>query len=123
MKEFKIIGNTSVMEGATLNLTCSVESVPPSFVMWTEVSDQNHQNRTKNNLQNKTLADLQNNSGTYLQEEGGISTLFISNITVEDSGKYICTAKYLNKTLKKEVDVSVICEYSVNMVLVTIRSG
>ncbi|XP_067366107.1 uncharacterized protein [Channa argus] len=98
VKEVKITGKTSVKEGETLNLTCSVESFPPSFVMWTKLSDQNMQNRTEANLQKDTEP----------QKQTGMAALSISNVTADHSGQYICTAKHLNNTLKKQVtDVTV----------------
>ncbi|XP_040899682.1 sialic acid-binding Ig-like lectin 11 [Toxotes jaculatrix] len=96
----KITGNISVKEGETLNLTCSVESFPPSFIKWMKFSEQNIQNGTEINVWNDTE--------TYLQEESGMATLSISNVTAEDSGQYICTAKHLNNTLEESVDVTVI---------------
>ncbi|TKS82408.1 Sialic acid-binding [Collichthys lucidus] len=106
VKDMKITGNTSVKEGETLNLNCSVESFPPSLVTWTKFSDKNMQNRTKNNLQNDTFTDPQNDTKTYPQEEKtGVVTYSVSNVTAEDSGRYICTAKYLNNTLKERVDI------------------
>lgn len=116
VKEVKITGNTSVKEGETLNLNCSVESFPPSLVTWTKFSDKNMQNGTKNNLQNDTFTDLQNDTKTYPQEEKtGVVTYSVSNVTAEDSGRYICTAKYLNNTLMENVDVRVICKYNVKL--------
>ncbi|XP_067367052.1 sialic acid-binding Ig-like lectin 5 [Channa argus] len=98
VKEVKITGKTSVKEGETLNLTCSVESFPPSFVMWTKLSEQNMQNRTEANRKKDTEP----------QKQTGMAALSISNVTADHSGQYICTAKHLNNTLKKQVtDVTV----------------
>ena len=90
-------GDAIVKEGDTLNLTCSVQSFPPSLIMWTKLSDKNVKNGTETNLQNDTE----------------IATFIIPNMTAEHAGKYICTAKHLNNTLTKEVDITVICKYTV----------
>lgn len=103
MKEVKITGKTRVKEGETLNLTCSVESFPPSLITWTIYSDKYKQNGTETTQQNDTE--------TYLQEESGIGTFSIANMTAEDSGQYTCTAKHLNNTLIQNVDVTVMCKY------------
>ena len=97
VKETEVTGNTSVKEGETLNLTCSVESFPPSLIMWTKLSDRNVKNGTENNLQTDTEK----------------ATLIIPNVTAEHAGKYICTTKHLNNTLMEEVNVTVICKYTV----------
>uniref|UniRef100_A0A8C9Y6I0 Ig-like domain-containing protein n=1 Tax=Sander lucioperca TaxID=283035 RepID=A0A8C9Y6I0_SANLU len=86
VKEVKITGDTSVKEGETLNLTCSVESFPPSLITWTKLC----MNRTLNN-------------------DTGTATLVISNMTTEYSGQYICTAKHQDNPLTKEVNITVIC--------------
>ncbi|XP_035862378.1 sialic acid-binding Ig-like lectin 14 [Sander lucioperca] len=85
VKEVKITGDTSVKEGETLNLTCSVESFPPSLITWTKLC----MNRTLNN-------------------DTGTATLVISNMTTEYSGQYICTAKHQDNPLTKEVNITVI---------------
>ncbi|XP_047455854.1 hemicentin-1-like isoform X2 [Mugil cephalus] len=92
VKKIEITGDRSVKEGETLNVTCSVDSFPPSFITWTKYSEESIQNVTGDNLQNNTEMD----------------TLFISNVTTEDSGQYICTAKHLNNTLMEKVIVNVI---------------
>uniref|UniRef100_A0AAQ6AN97 Ig-like domain-containing protein n=1 Tax=Amphiprion ocellaris TaxID=80972 RepID=A0AAQ6AN97_AMPOC len=107
VKDIQITTDTSVKEGESLNLTCSVESFPPSVIMWTKFTEEKMQNGTETNLQNNTLTELQNDTETYLQETSGMSSFTISNVTVEDSGQYICTAKHLNNTLKEKVNVTV----------------
>ena len=102
MKEVKISGTTSIKEGETLNLTCSVESFPPARITWTKLSDEN--------MLNGTETDLQNDTETYVWEESGMGSFFIPNVTAADSGQYICTANYLNNTRMEKVDVTVICK-------------
>ncbi|KAK2844934.1 hypothetical protein Q5P01_011593 [Channa striata] len=97
VKKVKITGDKSVKEGQTLNLTCSVESFPPSFVIWTKLSDQTIQNVTEINLQDDTEP----------QEQTGMSTLLIPNVTADHSGQYMCTVKHLNSTLKEAAHVTV----------------
>ncbi|XP_063735697.1 sialic acid-binding Ig-like lectin 10 isoform X3 [Eleginops maclovinus] len=108
VKKAKISGNASVMEGETLHLTCSVDSFPPSLIMWTNSYDRNFKNGSETSLQNGTLTDLQNGTDTFLQDERGINIFSISNMTPEDSGPYICKVKYLNHTLIEQVNVTVI---------------
>uniref|UniRef100_UPI0037E993DB sialic acid-binding Ig-like lectin 11 n=1 Tax=Semicossyphus pulcher TaxID=241346 RepID=UPI0037E993DB len=108
VKEVKITGNTNVTEGETLNLTCSVESFPPSLITWTKVSDKNLQNGKELNPQNNSFTNLEKKTETYLQKGSGEATFSISNVTAKDSGQYICTAKHLNITLMGKVDVDVI---------------
>ncbi|KAM7383082.1 hypothetical protein PAMP_002764 [Pampus punctatissimus] len=108
VKEVKVTGITRVKEGETLNLTCSVESFPPSLIMWFKLSDNNMKNGTKDNLQIETLTDPQNSTESDLQSNTGLSTLIISNMTVEHAGCYICTVKHLNNTLIQKVDITVI---------------
>ncbi|XP_056261865.1 sialic acid-binding Ig-like lectin 10 [Pseudoliparis swirei] len=100
VKDLRTTGNTSVEEGETLNLTCSVESFPPALITWTTSSETNGHNETERTLQNDTESFMQTGSGT--------NTLSISNVTADASGKYMCRAKYLNITLVKSVDVKVI---------------
>ncbi|XP_030606588.1 sialic acid-binding Ig-like lectin 10 [Archocentrus centrarchus] len=85
MKEVKITGVTRVREGEALNLTCSVESFPPSLIMWKKLS-----------------------FNTNLHSDTGSASLLIHNVTAEHSGLYVCTAKYMNNTLKDEVNITVI---------------
>ncbi|XP_042345679.1 sialic acid-binding Ig-like lectin 10 isoform X2 [Plectropomus leopardus] len=110
VKDVKITSNTSVNEGETLNLTCSVESFPPAHITWTKFYRENTQNEneTETILLNNTLTDVKNNSETFLQEGSGMATFSILNVTAEDAGLYICTVKYLNNTRTEEVHVAVI---------------
>ncbi|KAM9310396.1 sialic acid-binding Ig-like lectin 14 [Pholidichthys leucotaenia] len=126
VKDVKISGDTSVKEGSILNLSCSVESFPPSFVTLAKLSDKNQQNGTETNLQNNSLSDLQNDTKTNPQEESEKSSFIISSVTVEDSGEYVCTVKYLNTTLKEKVNVIVIspnlCPQKVILVTIAVVS-
>lgn len=83
----EITGEKEVTDGRSLNLTCSFDTSPPSFITW-----------TKRDI-NTTMSN-----GT------GAATLFISNITAEQSGWYVCTAKHLSNTLRGEVDVKIKCK-------------
>ncbi|CAI5662085.1 unnamed protein product [Oreochromis niloticus] len=84
-KEITISGVTTVEEGDVLNLTCSVESLPPSMIEWSKLD-----------------------SDTNLHNDTGSATLVIPNATAEHSGQYICAATYMNNTLKKDISVTVI---------------
>ncbi|XP_067456277.1 sialic acid-binding Ig-like lectin 5 [Thunnus thynnus] len=92
MKKPGITGGAIVKEGETLNLTCSVESFPPSLITWTKLG-------LNTNLQNGIDANLQNDTG--------LSTLIITNVTAEHSGRYICTVKHVDSTPTVCVDVTV----------------
>ncbi|XP_035991114.1 hemicentin-1 [Fundulus heteroclitus] len=86
----QVDGNPTVKEGDVLNLTCSVDSFPPSFIKWTKHSPiLNPKNRT------------------ILSNSAGSANLVIVNMTVEDSARYICTATYMNKTVAEYVDIEV----------------
>ncbi|XP_039475252.1 hemicentin-1-like [Oreochromis aureus] len=97
----QIIGNATVKEGDVLNLTCSVESVPPSLVVWSKLG-----------------------SNTNLHSDTGSAKLAILNVTTEDSGQYICTAKYMNNTLKDKFNITVIYKRKPQIIgNTTIREG
>ncbi|XP_041843762.1 hemicentin-1-like isoform X3 [Melanotaenia boesemani] len=107
VKEVKINGDRDVEEGKPLNLTCHVESFPPSLVSWTRSG-------TATYLTKDTLSVQQNKSPTCLEKER-ICSLFISNLTAEDSGLYICNVKHLNNTMTKEVNITVIYKRKVQI--------
>ncbi|KAK2844936.1 hypothetical protein Q5P01_011595 [Channa striata] len=77
-----ITGNTTVKKGDDLNLTCTVESFPPSVLTWTKHGS------------NKTI-------------ENRTANLFITNVTPEDSGRYICSAEHQIRALTAQTDVTV----------------
>uniref|UniRef100_A0A668RUX0 Ig-like domain-containing protein n=1 Tax=Oreochromis aureus TaxID=47969 RepID=A0A668RUX0_OREAU len=62
-KEITISGVTTVKKGDVLNLTCSVESFPPSLIVWSKLS-----------------------SNTKLHNDTGSATLVVHNVTSEHSG-------------------------------------
>ncbi|CAJ1062798.1 uncharacterized protein LOC119005726 [Xyrichtys novacula] len=82
VKEPVITGNTTVKEGDDLNLSCSVDSFPPSIITWTKL-----------------------NSNKSLNNDTRSADLFILNMTKEDFGKYICTATHKNQTRSTQVEV------------------
>ncbi|KAM7421354.1 hypothetical protein PAMA_015481 [Pampus argenteus] len=108
MKKPRFTGEALVKEGDTLNLTCWVESFPPSLITWFKLSDKNVKSGTETTLQIDTLSDPQNSTESILQSDTGSSTLIISNMTAEHAGCYICAAKHLNNTLMQKVDITVI---------------
>lgn len=79
-----ITGSTSVEEGDALNLTCSVDSFPPSSVTWTK-----------------------SGSTALLQSDEGSAALFIRDATARHSGCYICMAQHLNTKLAVTAHVTV----------------
>uniref|UniRef100_A0A4W5QI78 B-cell receptor CD22 n=1 Tax=Hucho hucho TaxID=62062 RepID=A0A4W5QI78_9TELE len=88
VKDPQITGNKTVKEDGTLDLTCSVDSYPPSDITWSK---------------NGTSAPLQN----YTEN----ATLTISNVTREHAGEYVCTAQHLNRTNTASTVVTVMCKY------------
>uniref|UniRef100_A0A3P8NF81 Ig-like domain-containing protein n=1 Tax=Astatotilapia calliptera TaxID=8154 RepID=A0A3P8NF81_ASTCA len=89
VKEVNITGVTTVRDGEALNLTCNVHSFPPSLIIWSKLG------------YNETL-----------HIDTGSANLVIINVTAGYAGQYVCTAKYMNNTLKDKVNVTVICEYT-----------
>uniref|UniRef100_A0A3Q3CT30 Ig-like domain-containing protein n=1 Tax=Haplochromis burtoni TaxID=8153 RepID=A0A3Q3CT30_HAPBU len=75
----------TLYEGETLNLTCSVESFPPSLIMWSKLG-----------------------SDITLHNDTGSATLSIINATTGHSGQYVCTAKHMNNTLQENINITVI---------------
>ncbi|XP_070408036.1 uncharacterized protein [Nothobranchius furzeri] len=84
-RSLQITGNPSIIKGEDLNLTCSIESFPPSLIKWTKHSE------------NKV----------YVQTDSGSASLLIPNVTREDSGRYICTAEHLDEKVSVDADVTV----------------
>ncbi|XP_039886448.1 sialic acid-binding Ig-like lectin 5 isoform X1 [Simochromis diagramma] len=100
-KEITISGVTTVKEGDVLNLTCSVESFPPSVIVWSKLG-----------------------SDTNLHNDTGSATLVISNATAEHSGQYICAVTYMDNSLKKDISVTVICNRAAQIIgNTTVKEG
>ncbi|XP_010788700.1 hemicentin-1-like [Notothenia coriiceps] len=87
-----ITGNTTIKDGDDLNLTCSVESFPPSVITWIK-------HGSIKNLTKETKIILHNNTGT--------ATLIIRNVTVDYSGLYVCKANHQISTLSTHAEVNV----------------
>ncbi|KAF7670456.1 hypothetical protein LDENG_00074460 [Lucifuga dentata] len=90
-KKPEITGRRMVKEGDAVNLTCSVESFPPSTVTWTK-------HGCNKNLHNEIKIEEQNNTVK--------ATLLIPNMTGELSGRYICTVKHMNKAQMENADIT-----------------
>ncbi|XP_029593412.1 sialic acid-binding Ig-like lectin 5 isoform X1 [Salmo trutta] len=84
VKDPQITGNKMVKEDGILDLTCSVDSYPPSDITWSK---------------NGTSAPLQN----YTEN----AALTISNVTREHAGEYVCTVQHLNRTMTASTVVTV----------------
>uniref|UniRef100_A0A7N8Y1C4 B-cell receptor CD22 n=1 Tax=Mastacembelus armatus TaxID=205130 RepID=A0A7N8Y1C4_9TELE len=92
VKKPAITGITAVSEGDALNLTCSVESFPPSAITWTKLG-------CNVTLPKETKIIVQNDTGAV--------TLVISMVKAEHLGQYICTAKHLHRTLSTHAEITV----------------
>ncbi|XP_008288772.1 sialic acid-binding Ig-like lectin 5 [Stegastes partitus] len=92
VKKPEITGTRTVKEGDALNLTCTADSFPPAVVTWTK-------HGANKSLINDTEPDLNNGTGT--------SALIIQNVTTEDSGQFVCTAKQTNNSLIEKVEITV----------------
>ncbi|XP_053699589.1 sialic acid-binding Ig-like lectin 5 isoform X1 [Synchiropus splendidus] len=83
-----ILGNTDVKKGRALNLTCASESYPESVITM-----------KKEERREKTISFQAANTNTL--------SVLIPNVTTEDSGRYICEARYEMETLTTSVNVTV----------------
>ncbi|XP_015224733.1 PREDICTED: hemicentin-1-like [Cyprinodon variegatus] len=82
----QIFGETSVKEGDDLNLTCSVDSFPPSVIKWTKVG-------TETDLQH--ISNHSHKTTEYTKWKLGNGSFSITNESAEGSGLYICTVEHL----------------------------
>ncbi|XP_032413540.1 sialic acid-binding Ig-like lectin 10 isoform X3 [Xiphophorus hellerii] len=96
----QISGRTTVMEGEDLNLTCSVDSIPPSVITWTKYG-------TEINCQDNILSKADNSTVVYGQEKSGNVSFSIMNVTAKEAGCYICTATYQNDSMIENIHVKV----------------
>lgn len=101
----QISGRTTVKEGDVLNLTCSADGFPPSVITWTKVETKTKEQRgTSSNSYSSTEKSIKGKNGNY--------SLSI-NMTKDDPGLYICTAKHLANNLQEEINITVTCEYGI----------
>ncbi|XP_051812411.1 sialic acid-binding Ig-like lectin 14 isoform X4 [Acanthochromis polyacanthus] len=91
VKKVQISGNRNLKKGETLNLTCSVESFPPSFVAWTK----------------------RNCMGSLIRNRRS-STLVIPDVRAEHSGQYVCEAMYMERPLLSYVNITVSLDLVIN---------
>ncbi|XP_041649894.1 sialic acid-binding Ig-like lectin 10 [Cheilinus undulatus] len=82
VKTLVITGKRAVQEGGDLNLTCSVDSFPPSVITWTKEG-----------------------SNKILKRGTGTANLSITSMSAEHYGKYICTASHQISNLTAETEV------------------
>ncbi|XP_061885850.1 sialic acid-binding Ig-like lectin 5 [Entelurus aequoreus] len=89
VKTPSITGQTTVKEGDTLNLSCSVDSFPPSRVTWS------------------LLDSHETKPHTELTQAVGTAYLVIPNVAAVHSGRYVCAANHSAATLTAHVDMTV----------------
>ncbi|XP_035991112.1 hemicentin-1 [Fundulus heteroclitus] len=82
-----VAGESTIRRDGSLNLNCTGGSFPSFFITW-----------TKQGINKTPKSQI----GT------GTSTLVIHNVTKEHSGRYICSATHMNKTLVQDINVTVI---------------
>lgn len=85
VQALQIVGKNTLMEGDTLNLTCTDRSHPPaSNPVW-------RFNGNTDNLNTQTSA----------------GTLMIANVGKEHAGIYVCEMTYMNKTLNASITINI----------------
>uniref|UniRef100_A0A8C6UJ16 Ig-like domain-containing protein n=1 Tax=Neogobius melanostomus TaxID=47308 RepID=A0A8C6UJ16_9GOBI len=94
--DLEVSGDTVVKEGDSLNVTCSVDSFPPSRLMWFGP--------------NKTRLNVSETTESSCQTDLGSASLLIHNVTQAQSGQYMCEGLHLNSSQTRDVHISVKCE-------------
>lgn len=94
VKEIEVSGDTVVKEGDSLNVTCSVDSFPPSRIMWFGP--------------NKTSLNVSETTERSNQTDLGSASLLIPNVTAAQSGQYMCEGLHLDSSQTRDVNISVI---------------
>ncbi|XP_057206555.1 uncharacterized protein LOC130564491 [Triplophysa rosa] len=85
VKTLRILGNDTVKEGETLNLSCTPDSHPASSVpLWIFIG---------------TTDKLQNISGENLS---------YTNVSKKHGGKYVCAVAYMNVLLTTSININII---------------
>uniref|UniRef100_A0A8C6UJ05 B-cell receptor CD22 n=1 Tax=Neogobius melanostomus TaxID=47308 RepID=A0A8C6UJ05_9GOBI len=93
VKDLEVSGDTVVKEGDSLNVTCSVDSFPPSRLMWFGP--------------NKTRLNVSETTESSSQTDLGSASLLIHNVTQAQSGQYMCEGLHLNSSQTRDVHISV----------------
>ncbi|XP_061737879.1 sialic acid-binding Ig-like lectin 14 isoform X2 [Nerophis ophidion] len=89
VKTPSITGQTTAKEGETLNLSCSVDSFPPSRVTWSFLDSDTTKPHTE------------------LTQSVSTAYLVIPNVAAVHSGRYVCTANHSAATMTAHVDMTV----------------
>lgn len=95
MRSLVMSDDRTVEEGNYLNLTCWVESYPPSRMRWTKLG---------------SGAELNYEVSTDIEKNKNSALLMIRDVTTEDSGRYICEAAFLETSVSIYTDISVTSE-------------
>uniref|UniRef100_A0A8C6UEU6 Ig-like domain-containing protein n=1 Tax=Neogobius melanostomus TaxID=47308 RepID=A0A8C6UEU6_9GOBI len=88
VKDLEVSGDTVVKEGDSLNVTCSVDSFPPSRLMWFGP--------------NKTRLNVSETTESSCQTDLGSASLLIHNVTQAQSGQYMCEGLHLNSSQTRD---------------------
>ncbi|KAI9999929.1 hypothetical protein NQD34_011772 [Periophthalmus magnuspinnatus] len=94
VKDIEVSGNSAVQEGDTLNVTCRVDSFPPSQVLWYGP--------------NTTSLNVSESTERSRQTDLGSASLLLYNVTQAQSGQYLCEAVHVSSTQTRLINISVI---------------